>query len=179
MPFFDVNTKLRTGMGYLFSMQWSRIKALLKVIHDFGLLYRLNSIMFICVLVNCILAQLSMIGAYICSAIKFLSVSLLDLLHLVENMLDLMPEVINQHHSYKHTCTVCVCFFVWLVFPLSMIDNIGRPWRVNNFLTTLNVSAVSNVNLKSMERRTSVAVETVSDCFKVEAGSQAYWQEMK
>lgn len=60
-----------------------------------------------------------------------------------------------------------------------MIDNIGGPRRVNNFFTTLNVPAISNINLKAMERRAGAAVEMVSDRSAAEAASHAYQQEMK
>jgi len=59
-----------------------------------------------------------------------------------------------------------------------MIDNIGGPGRVNNFLTTLNVPPICNRNLKSMERRAGSVVEAVADISMRKAAEEAYHAEM-
>ena len=60
-----------------------------------------------------------------------------------------------------------------------MIDNLGGPVRVNNFLTTLNLKPISCKNLKKMERRAGAAVETVSMKLSSEAAKAAFEQEMQ
>lgn len=44
-----------------------------------------------------------------------------------------------------------------------MVDSIGGPRRVNNFLSTMNVPVISNTSLKAMERRAGTSIEVVSD----------------
>ena len=43
----------------------------------------------------------------------------------------------------------------------AMIDSLGGPKRVNNFLSTLNLKPVSNKNLKKMEVRAGEVVRLV------------------
>ncbi len=59
-----------------------------------------------------------------------------------------------------------------------MIDNMGGPVRVNNALTTLNLSSISNKGLKKMERRAGDAVTKVADKSMKMAAKEAYEMEM-
>jgi len=59
-----------------------------------------------------------------------------------------------------------------------MIDSIGGPDRVNNFLTTLNLKPISFKNMKVMERRAGRLVELVAQKSTTKAAKQAYAQEM-
>ncbi|KAH3704548.1 hypothetical protein DPMN_079606 [Dreissena polymorpha] len=40
--------------------------------------------------------------------------------------------------------------------------SLGRPVKVNNFLTTLNTTLISNRNLKKMEARAREAIKKIS-----------------
>ena len=60
-----------------------------------------------------------------------------------------------------------------------MIDNVGGPRRVNNFLTTLNVPSISNSNLKKMERRAGIAVDKISDQSSHETACDAFLMEIE
>lgn len=45
---------------------------------------------------------------------------------------------------------------------IAMIDSLGGPNRVNNFLSTLNIKPIDQKNLKSMERRAGQKIEAVA-----------------
>lgn len=45
---------------------------------------------------------------------------------------------------------------------IAMIDSLGGPNRVNNFLSTLNIKPLDQKNLKSMERRAGQQIEVVA-----------------
>ena len=60
-----------------------------------------------------------------------------------------------------------------------MIDSLGGPKRVNNFLTALNLKPVSNKNLKKMEVRAGEVVELVAKESAQSAAKQAYISEMR
>ena len=64
-------------------------------------------------------------------------------------------------------------------FSLSaMIDNIGGPNRVNNFLTTLNIKSIDKRSLKHMERRAGQKIEDVAQKSMAEAAAESYKMEM-
>ena len=60
-----------------------------------------------------------------------------------------------------------------------MIDSLGGPKRVNNFLATLNLKPVSNKNLKKMEVRAGEIIELVSKESDRNAAKEAYASEMR
>ena len=43
-----------------------------------------------------------------------------------------------------------------------MIDSLGGPVKVNNFLAALNMKPIGNKNLKIMEERAGAVVESLS-----------------
>lgn len=59
-----------------------------------------------------------------------------------------------------------------------MIDSLGGPRRVNNFLSTLNLKTVSDSNLKKMEKRAGVVIEKVATESARAAADEAYKMEM-
>ena len=61
----------------------------------------------------------------------------------------------------------------------AMIDNVGGPVRVNNFLTTLNLKPICNRNLKMMEERAGEAIEEVAIDSTRQAACDAYQMEME
>ena len=60
-----------------------------------------------------------------------------------------------------------------------MVDSIGGPRRVNNFLYTMNIPVISNTNLKTMERRAGTSIEVVSDRSCRSAAQDAFQKEMR
>jgi hypothetical protein len=60
-----------------------------------------------------------------------------------------------------------------------MVDSIGGPRRVNNFLSTMNVPVISNTSLKAMERRAGTSIEVVSDHSCRAAAQDAFQKEMR
>ena len=61
-----------------------------------------------------------------------------------------------------------------------MIDSVGGPNRVNNFLSTLNMPTISNANLKKMETRAGeTAVVKISKNSSSQAAKDAFKQEMR
>lgn len=67
------------------------------------------------------------------------------------------------------------CFF----FMIAMIDSLGGPNRVNNFLSTLNIKPIDQKNLKSMERRAGQKIEEVAKRSMELAATDTYKLEME
>lgn len=59
-----------------------------------------------------------------------------------------------------------------------MIDSVGGPQRMNNFLATLNLPTVNNKNLKVMERRAGVMIEKFADKNMTSESQKAFREEM-
>lgn len=60
-----------------------------------------------------------------------------------------------------------------------MINSLGGPVRVNNFLTVLNLKFISNRNLKKMENRAGQMVETVAVESTKNAAEETVEKEME
>ena len=60
-----------------------------------------------------------------------------------------------------------------------MIDNIGGYDRVNNFLSTLNMRALSQSSLKKMERLAGDGVDEVSNKSCKKAAKETLKQELE
>ncbi len=60
-----------------------------------------------------------------------------------------------------------------------MIDTIGGPTKVNNFLATLNIRTINEKNLKKMERRAGQHVESFADSSMNKSALEAFDQEMR
>lgn len=60
-----------------------------------------------------------------------------------------------------------------------MVDSVGGPVKVNNFLSTLNVPTVSNKNLKVMETRAGEVIEHISKMSSSQAAQEVYKEEME
>ena len=60
-----------------------------------------------------------------------------------------------------------------------MIDSLGGPCRVNNFLTALNMKPISNDNLKKMENRAGPFVERFAKDSCHIAADEAFQAEMR
>lgn len=60
-----------------------------------------------------------------------------------------------------------------------MIDNLGGPVRVNNFLATLNLKPIGNRSLKMMEERAGEAIEELAVASTRQAAIDAYQLEME
>ena len=60
-----------------------------------------------------------------------------------------------------------------------MVDSIGGPVRVNNFLSTLNIPEIQSKNLKHMERRAGDLIETVATESTRTAADEAFKAEME
>ncbi|XP_053374280.1 uncharacterized protein LOC128545997 [Mercenaria mercenaria] len=71
------------------------------------------------------------------------------------------------------------CFAVNTKLGTAMIDSIGDPVRVNNFLSTLNIQPIVNSNLKKMERRAGDVVEKVAQQSAAAAAKDAFTKEME
>ena len=59
-----------------------------------------------------------------------------------------------------------------------MVDSIGGPVRMNNFLSTLNIPEIQDKNLKLMERRAGDLIETVAESTHA-AANEAFKAEME
>ncbi|KAH3784638.1 hypothetical protein DPMN_162601 [Dreissena polymorpha] len=55
--------------------------------------------------------------------------------------------------------------------------SLGRPVKVNNFLTTLNITLIANRNLKKMEARAWEAIKKISTASSNKAVIDAYEKE--
>lgn len=62
---------------------------------------------------------------------------------------------------------------------IAMIDSLGGPNRVNNFLSTLNIKPIDQKNLKSMERRTGQKIGEVAKRSMELAATETYKLEME
>ncbi|KAH3854578.1 hypothetical protein DPMN_097121 [Dreissena polymorpha] len=60
-----------------------------------------------------------------------------------------------------------------------MIVSLGRPVKVNNFLTILNITLIENINLKKMEARAGEAIKKISTASSYKAAIDAYEKEME
>lgn len=60
----------------------------------------------------------------------------------------------------------------------AMIDSVGGPQRMNNFLATLNLPTVNNKNLKVMERRAGEMIEKFADKNMTSESQKAFREEM-
>ena len=60
-----------------------------------------------------------------------------------------------------------------------MVDSIGGPVRMNNFLSTLNILEIQDKNLKLMERRAGDLIETVATESTRAAANEAFKAEME
>ncbi|KAH3810012.1 hypothetical protein DPMN_138394 [Dreissena polymorpha] len=58
--------------------------------------------------------------------------------------------------------------------------SLGRPVKVNNFLTTLNITLIANRNLKKMEAACAgEAIKKISTASSNKAAIDAYEKEME
>ncbi|KAH3853716.1 hypothetical protein DPMN_096248 [Dreissena polymorpha] len=55
----------------------------------------------------------------------------------------------------------------------------SRPVKVNNLLTTLNITLIANRNLKKMEARAGEAIKKISTASSNKAAIDAYEKEME
>ncbi|KAH3771366.1 hypothetical protein DPMN_172682 [Dreissena polymorpha] len=60
-----------------------------------------------------------------------------------------------------------------------MIDSLGRPVKVNNFLTTINITLIANIKLKKMEARAGEAIKKISTVSSNRVAIDAYEKEME
>lgn len=66
-----------------------------------------------------------------------------------------------------------------IFFMIAMIDSLGGPNRVNNFLSALNIKTIDQKNLKSMERRAGQKIEEVAKRSMELAATETYKLEME
>ncbi|KAH3873010.1 hypothetical protein DPMN_036235 [Dreissena polymorpha] len=57
--------------------------------------------------------------------------------------------------------------------------SLGRPVKVKNFLTTVNITLIANRNLKKMEARAGEAIKKISTASSFKAAIDAYEKEME
>ncbi|KAH3725521.1 hypothetical protein DPMN_051365 [Dreissena polymorpha] len=57
--------------------------------------------------------------------------------------------------------------------------SLGRPVKVNNFLTTQNIALFAYRNLKKMEARAGEAIKKISTASSNKAAIDAYEKEME
>ncbi|KAH3690166.1 hypothetical protein DPMN_191885 [Dreissena polymorpha] len=57
--------------------------------------------------------------------------------------------------------------------------SLGRPVKVNNFLTTLSITLIANINLKKMEVRAGEAIKKISTASSNKATIDAYEKQME
>ena len=60
-----------------------------------------------------------------------------------------------------------------------MVDSIGGPVRMNNFLSFLNIPEILDKNLKLMDRRAGDLIETVATESTPAAANEAFKTEME
>ncbi|KAH3864014.1 hypothetical protein DPMN_027026 [Dreissena polymorpha] len=70
------------------------------------------------------------------------------------------------------------CFDVNTKLGTAMIVSLGRPVKVNNFLTTLNITLIANRNLKKKETCAEEAFKKISTTSSNKAAIDAYEKEM-
>ncbi|KAH3839402.1 hypothetical protein DPMN_112832 [Dreissena polymorpha] len=56
--------------------------------------------------------------------------------------------------------------------------SLGKPLKVNNFLTTLIITLIANRNLKKMKARAGKAIKKISSASSNKASIDAYEKEM-
>ncbi|KAH3845430.1 hypothetical protein DPMN_087766 [Dreissena polymorpha] len=56
---------------------------------------------------------------------------------------------------------------------------LNRPVKVNNFLSTLNITLIANRNLKKMESRAEEAIKKISTASSNKVAINAYEKEME
>ncbi|KAH3837401.1 hypothetical protein DPMN_110790 [Dreissena polymorpha] len=61
----------------------------------------------------------------------------------------------------------------------AMNISLGRPVKVNNFLTTLNITLIANTNLEKMEARAGEVIKKISTASSNKAAIDAYEKEME
>ncbi|KAH3785004.1 hypothetical protein DPMN_163086 [Dreissena polymorpha] len=57
--------------------------------------------------------------------------------------------------------------------------SLGRPVKVNNFLTILNITLIANRNLKKIEARAREDIMKISNASSNKAAIDAYEKEME
>ncbi|KAH3717742.1 hypothetical protein DPMN_060537 [Dreissena polymorpha] len=57
--------------------------------------------------------------------------------------------------------------------------SLGRPVKVNNFLTTLNITLIANRNLKKMEARTGESIKKTSTASSNKAAIDTFEKVME
>ncbi|KAH3711981.1 hypothetical protein DPMN_071658 [Dreissena polymorpha] len=57
--------------------------------------------------------------------------------------------------------------------------SLGRPVKVNHFLTSLNITPIANRNLKKTEARAGEAIKKISTASSSKAAIDAYEKEME
>ena len=70
-------------------------------------------------------------------------------------------------------------FLSFSILFSAMKVSLGRPVKVNNFLTTLNITLIANKNLKKMEARAGEAIKKISTASSNKAAIDAYEKEME
>ncbi|KAH3721303.1 hypothetical protein DPMN_064223 [Dreissena polymorpha] len=57
--------------------------------------------------------------------------------------------------------------------------SLARPVKINNFLTTLNITLTANRNVKKMEALAGEAIKKISTASSNKAAIEAYEKEME
>ena len=70
-------------------------------------------------------------------------------------------------------------FLSFSILFSAMKVSLGRPVKVNNFLTTLNITLIAKRNLKKMEARAGEAIKKISTASSNKAAIYAYEKEME
>ena len=70
-------------------------------------------------------------------------------------------------------------FLSFSILFSAMKVSLGRPVKVNNFLTTLNITITSNRNLKKMEARAGETIKKISTASSNKDAIDAYANEME
>ncbi|KAH3784997.1 hypothetical protein DPMN_163077 [Dreissena polymorpha] len=65
-------------------------------------------------------------------------------------------------------------FLSFSILFSATIVSLGRPVRVNDFLTTLNITLIANRNLKKMEARAREAIKKISTASSNKTAIDAY-----
>ncbi|XP_061170366.1 uncharacterized protein LOC133179689 [Saccostrea echinata] len=84
----------------------------------------------------------------------------------------------GKTHRQKDKRTGMPCFVVNTKLGTAMTDSLGGPDRVNNLLSTLNITTVNNKTLMAMERRAGENVESIAQLTTKKAADEAYHVEM-
>ncbi|KAH3755185.1 hypothetical protein DPMN_189874 [Dreissena polymorpha] len=71
------------------------------------------------------------------------------------------------------------CFDVNTKLGTAMKVSLGRPVKINNFLTNLNITLIANRNLKKMEAFAGEAIKKISTASSNKAVIDAYEKEME